>query len=256
MGQSGRGSQLCKEVVSATGDEWSVIRSGGKFLLVGTVNQVRALSASLDCLISGAGGLLRVMRRSRPRLGRALGVGRTVGMCVVNSIALLALVRSGRGKWVHDNVLENCDEHQVETCAFVEKGDGGAETHHRCHSGNGYNLNLVAHLRTYVMLKKRDASTLSMLTSRAKAWQLRQGVSDHCFANYAPMSVMLAYCESPNETCAIDMLASDTMSKTVRRLGSGPMAATPFEGLWHAWTEQGLVGVRRHLSLNGRGVGQ
>lgn len=67
-------------------------------------------------------------------------------------------------------------------------------------------IDLLMHLRTYSMLAVRDYALLRGLVNRAKAYQIRQGISDHCFAHFGPCTVMVAFLISPEEQEAINLM--------------------------------------------------
>jgi len=162
------------------------------------------------------------------------------------------------GKWV-----SRVAEHEQLSCGYVreERGANGVERdethlHDACEHGGGarYNWKLIAHLQTYTMLRKRDAALLSTLTSRAKAWQVENKVSNSCFASYAPISVMLAMLMSESELEAAKVLGSRGWLGTQRVFGSGIADVSRHPSWASALESAGWNGFLEHLTASGRGI--
>lgn len=92
---------------------------------------------------------------------------------------------------------------------FTLNGDL-SETHPRCIAcGDDYglvNADLLAYLRPYSSLRKRDMNLLQLLKGRAMIWKQRQRISEHCFAHFEPGTVVEAMKMSVEEVHAIRSL--------------------------------------------------
>nr|WAK73594.1 hypothetical protein [Phytophthora palustris tombus-like virus 1] len=111
-------------------------------------------------------------------------------------------------------------------------------------SGHGmvYSNELVDHLRTYSMHKRRDSALLYLLSARAKAWQVKNEVADCCFARYGPASIVMAYLASDAELQSLKMFDGERFERTQRAYGSTARSG-PYTGYWDAFLRAGTRGI-------------
>jgi len=255
--QAGYLSNGLKRLLSILGPGWSGSEAGGQPRVVGHVSRLKRLGE----IAEGACG--NVVVRHRPRLGRALGLGVSVAMCVVSVTALVKLMQARALVWRDGAWVSRVNEHVKLSCGYVTKVTSASgvsvdrtHEHKECSLGGGasYNWKLVEHLQTYSLLKKRDTALLQSLVSRAKAWQVDNEVSNACYASYAPISIMLAMCASESEYEAARLLGSMKWAGTKRVFGAGMADVSRYESWSAALGTAGWNGLLEHVTASGEGL--
>lgn len=214
----------------------------GGYRVSGAVNRVKRL------LTEAGASAGEVARRSRGRLGKALGVGCMVGVCVVSLATLLAGCRALLA--ARKAEASKCTP-RLHWCGFDSVVvRGGVEMHAGCAlvGFQAVDQRLVAHLSQYTMFRRRDRSLLLSLCARALAWRERNHVSDHCFRVCGPVSVMSAFMVGASERAALDMMNTSQFRLTLRETGGKDLvAATHHETLLEAIVSSGPTAAIRHL---------
>lgn len=256
--QTGLPSNGLRQLLSVLGVQWRSSLAGGQSGVVGHVSRVKRIGE----ILKDACG--EVVVRHRPRLGKALGVGVSVAMCVVTVTALANLMKIKASIYQDGTWVQGLTEHAKLTCGYVTKTSDASgkvvedktHLHDDCEHGGvaAYNWKLIAHLQTYSMLRKRDASLLATLTSRAKAWQIDNEVSNDCYATFGPVSIMLAMVMSESEKQAARMLGMECWTATKRNFGEGIHDNSRYNSMLHAFAAAGWTGLWEHVTASGEGL--
>ena len=180
--------------------------------------------ADVNLHLKAALELVAIHRRWRPRLARAIGLyGKWVGVCAVSAALLYAIYRATPYR---DGGVADLQDHSI--CpirtALVPRVGGApgdtTEVHPLCaHPETQLDSNLIVHLRTYTIGRVRNGSLWTSLLNRAKAWQRKAGLSDHCFSRILMGSMVAAFTADKRELDLLRMAFSDNLRATYQAFG-------------------------------------